>query len=231
MRLFFHICNRRSKQIAVFSARAADAALQDVIQFMKSNASIFCHILDPKMDITWQTKYVLRTNLGSRSKKRTSTCHAFLPRAAATSPGIKVGRYLFSEPNSDLTKRTELSVVIRWTEFVLHVTCSLFPFSICGNIFGIRLPEIRKTKEEGSANYSVYFIALIRFLTNYHDTENCLPFPVLCCVLSLPPKWRRDRSVFPHSRIAKGKSFPWKWQKIAEYFYSVIAIYGKRSVE
>jgi hypothetical protein len=48
--------------------------------------------------------FSLGTNLGSRSKKRTVTCHTSLPWAAATFPGIKVGCYLFSEPNGDFNQ-------------------------------------------------------------------------------------------------------------------------------
>jgi hypothetical protein len=148
-------------------------------------------------------------NLGSRIKKRILTCYAFFPWAVATFPGIRVGRYLFSEPNDDLTKSTELSIVIRWTKFIVYVTRSLFPFCICGDIFGIRLQEIlkKKRRRKGSANYSVYFIALIRFLTSYQDTENYILFPVLCCVFSLPLNWRRDCSVLPTQQNHQRKDF------------------------
>jgi hypothetical protein len=37
--------------------------------------------------------------------------------------------------------------------------------------------KYRRRRRKGSGNYSVYFIAHIRFLTNCHDTENYLLFP------------------------------------------------------
>jgi hypothetical protein len=164
--------------------------------------------MDLKVDITWGTKYVFPRNGSSMKKSEANVDMSRLPPMHCCSPVIKVCHYLFTELNDELTKRTVLSIVISWMKSIVHVTHSLFLSSISA-IFLVsacqkfRRKQQKKKKKQGCSNYSVYFIGLITFPTDCHDSENCIFFPVWWCVFSLPPKRRRDCSVFLQSRTAK----------------------------
>jgi hypothetical protein len=79
-----------------------------------------------------------------------------LPAMHCCSPVINVCRYLFTELNDDLTKRTVLSIVISWTKSIVHVTHSLFLSSISAIFFVSACQKFKRKRRNKDAPITAF---------------------------------------------------------------------------